>query len=181
MVIAADLARLKIHRAIFHDVPQRPKNVELKVILADLETKIDASKAKILNDRITQVLGSKHAYTMTFSPAPATKVPDEVRNYTRKDRTSEEFVTMSRELANFLFAQHNGATSPGLLCVMEITVAQKRGLAILKLERQEGAEIKFSGEEGKRIFDFDVLENLILTDKTRLFKSALFVRHGSWR
>ena len=85
---------------------------------------------------------------------------------------------MSRELANHLFAQHNGATSSGLLCVMEVIVGQKSGLAILKLERQEGAEIKFSGEEGKRVFDFDVLENLILTDKTRLFKSALFVRSG---
>jgi hypothetical protein len=179
MITAADLARLKINRIIFHDVPNRPKILETKVILADLETKIDIGKAKILYDRITQVLGSKHAYTMHFSPTPATKVPDEVRKYTSKGHTSEEFVAMSRELANYLFAQHTGATSPGLLCVMDVTVGTKRGLAILKLERQEGAEIKFSGEEGKRIFDFDVLENLILTDKTRLFKSALFVRHGA--
>ncbi len=176
MITAADLARLKIKRTIFHDVPNRPKILETKVILADLETKIDVGKAKILYDRITQVLGSKHAYTMHFSPAPATKVPDEVRAFTSKDRTTEEFISMSRELANYLFAQHTGATSPGLLCVMEVAVGQKRGIAVLKLERQEGAEIKFSGEEGKRVFDFDVLEYLILTDKTRLFKSALFVR-----
>jgi 37-kD nucleoid-associated bacterial protein len=176
MITAADLARLKIKRTIFHDVPNRPKILETKVILADLETKIDVGKAKILYDRITQVLGSKHAYAMHFSPAPATKVPDEVRAFTSKDRTTEEFIAMSRELANCLFAQHTGATSPGLLCVMEVAVGQKRGIAVLKLERQEGAEIKFSGEEGKRVFDFDVLENLILTDKTRLFKSALFVR-----
>jgi len=178
MLTAADLARLKIKRAVFHDVPDRPKAVETKPVLADLETKIDAGKARILYDRITQVLGSKHAYGMRFSAVPSTNVPAEVRAFTSKEHTSEEFVAMSRALANYLFAQHTGATSPGLLCVMYVTVGARNGLAILKLERQEGAEIKFSGEEGKRVFDFDVLENLILTDKTRLFKSALFVRTG---
>jgi hypothetical protein len=178
MLTGDDLAKLKIKRAIFHDVPNRPKIIETKVVLADLETKIDASKAKILYDRITQVLGSKQAYSMQFSAAPATKVPDEVRAFTRNEHTSEQFVAMSRELAQYLFAQHTGATSPGLLCVMEVTVGPKRGLVLLKLERQAGAEIKFTGEEGERVFDFDVLENLILTDKTRLFKSALFLRTG---
>ena len=42
MITAADLARLKIKRTIFHDVPNRPKILETKVILADLETKVDA-------------------------------------------------------------------------------------------------------------------------------------------
>jgi len=116
---------------------------------------------------------------MRFSAAPATKVPAEVRAFTNKEHTSVEFIAMSRELANYLFAQHTGATSSGLLSVMQVIVGPKNGLAILKLERQEGAEIKFSGEEGKRVFDFDVFENLILTDKTRLFKSALFVRTGA--
>jgi hypothetical protein len=176
MLTAADFARLKITRTVFHDVPNRPKTVETKPILADLETKIEGGKAKILYDRITQVLGSKHAYGMRFSATPATNVPSDVRKFTSKDHTSAEFVAMSRELANCLFAQHNGATSSGLLCVMQVTVGPQSGLVILKLERQEGAEIKFSGEEGKRVFDFDVLENLILTDKTRLFKSAIFLR-----
>ncbi len=176
MLTAADLAQVRIKRTVFHDVPNRPKAIETKPVLADLETKIEGGKAKILYDRITQVLGSKHAYGMRFSATPATTVPAEVRTFTSKDHSSEEFVAMSRELANSLFAQHNGATSSGLLCVMQVTVRSRNGLAILKLERQEGAEIKFSGEEGKRVFDFDVLENLILTDKTRLFKSAIFVR-----
>jgi hypothetical protein len=115
MLTAADLARLRIRRTVFHDVPNRPKAIETQPVLADLETNIDGGKAKILYDRITQVLGSKHAYGMRFSAAPATKVPAEVRIFTSKEHTSEEFVAMSQELANYLFAQHTGATSPGLL------------------------------------------------------------------
>lgn len=178
MIAAADLSRLRIAHMIFHDVPNKPRGVETAPILADLETALDARRAKIIYTRLTQVIGSKHAYSIRFSPMPATHVPTEVRTFTAEARPVEEFVQMSRRLANYLFAQHTGATSPGLLCVMAVTAGTKSGVAILKLERQEGAEIKFSGEEGSRVFDMDVLDNLILTDKTRLFKSALFFRNG---
>src|SRR5229473_7537601 len=82
MITAADLARLKIKRTVFHDVPNRPKVIETTPVLADLETKIEGGKTKILYDRITQVLGSKHAYGMHFSAMPATNVPAEVRAFT---------------------------------------------------------------------------------------------------
>src|SRR5260370_11962439 len=118
---------------------------------------------------------------MILSAPPATQVPTEIRAFTQTERPEQDFIQMSRKLAESLFAQHTGATSPGLLCVMAVTAGSKIGLAILKLERQEGAEIKFHGEEGHRSFDMDLLENLFLTDKTRLFKSALFLGIGPGR
>jgi hypothetical protein len=124
------------------------------------------------------VLASKQAYAMRFSTAPITEVPKEIRVFSSAVQPSEEFVQMSRRLATHLFAQHTGATSPGLLCVTSVTSATKSGIAVLKLERQEGAEIKFSGAGGKKVFDIDALENLILTENTRLFKSAMFLRNG---
>jgi hypothetical protein len=178
MITAADLAPIKIDRAIFHDVPKRPPKFEGKPTLADLETTLDAKRQHILRSRLTKVLGSKQAYAMRFSSSPRTEVPKEVRAFTSAKRSSEEFVAMSRTLAMQLFDMHTGATSPGLLCVMQVTSMAKSGVAILKLERQEGMEIKFSGEEGHKTFDLDVLENLILTEDTRLFKSALFLRNG---
>jgi hypothetical protein len=178
MITGTDLARIKIVRTIFHDVPHRPRNYEGKPTLADLETTIDARREHVLRSRVTQVLGSSQAYSVRFSGAPVTEVPKEIRTFTGAAQTGEEFVQMSRRLANYLFAQHTGATSPGLLCVMAVTSGTKSGIAMLKLERQEGAEIKFGGEEGKKCFDIDVLDNLILTEDTRLFKSALFLRNG---
>jgi len=178
MITGADLARLKILRTIFHDVPNRPRNFEGKPTLADLETTVDARREQILRKRVTSVLASKQAYAMRFSAAPITDVPTEIRIYSSAVQPSEEFVQMSRRLAMNLFAQHTGATSAGLLCVMSVTSAAKSGVAVLKLERQEGAEIKFGGEEGKKVFDMDVLENLILTENTRLFKGAMFLRNG---
>lgn len=178
MITSAELARLSIRRIIFHDVPNRPKKVTESPILADLETKIDAKRADMLLRRMVQVLGSKSAYPVEFEPTSGSRVPDEVRKYTGADTSSQEFVAMSQRLANFLFEQHTGATSGGLLSVIQVDLVGQQGLALLKLEREQGAELIKREENGKRSFDMSVLDNLILTEGTRLFKTGLFIRTG---
>ncbi len=178
MITAAVLAKLKIQRTIFHDVPNRPKGTDSKPVLADLETQVDAKRAEMLRRRMVQVLGSKSAYPVEFSPETGSRVPQEVRSYTANPSSSDQFVEMSKRLAMFLFEQHTGATSPGLLCVIEVVSGAHQGLVLLKLEREEGAELEYREENGKRVFDMSVLDNLILTEGTRLFKTGLFLRTG---
>jgi hypothetical protein len=132
----------------------------------------------MLRRRLIQVLGSKSAYPVEFASDTGSRVPEEVRSYTANTGTPEQFVNMSKRLATFLFEQHTGATSPGLLCVMDVVSGTHQGLVLLKLEREQGAELKFREENGKRVFDMSVLDNLILTEGTRLFKTGLFLRTG---
>lgn len=178
MITSANLAKLKIQRTIFHDVPNRPKGTELKPVLADLETQVDAKRAEMLRRRMIQVLGSKSSYPVEFVPDTGSPVPHEVRSYTVIPGTAAQFVEMSKRLAMFLFEQHTGAISPGLLCVMDLVSGAQQGLVLLKLEREEGAELKVREENGRRVFDMSVLDNLILTEGTRLFKTGLFLRTG---
>ena len=178
MITSANLAKLKIQRTIFHDVPNRPRGTDFKPVLADLETQVDAKRAEMLRRRMVQVLGSKSSYPVEFAAGSGSRVPEEVRSYTAKPSTTEQFVEMSQRLAAFLFEQHTGATSPGLLCVIDVTSGTQQGLVLLKLEREQGAELKFREEGGKRVFDMSVLDNLILTEGTRLFKTGLFLRTG---
>jgi hypothetical protein len=48
----------------------------------------------------------------------------------------------------------------------------------MKLEREEGAELKMKEERGKSHFEMTVLDSLVLTGNTRLFKAAAFLRLG---
>jgi len=178
MITNADLAKLRIQRTIFDDVPNRPKGSTKEPVLADLETQVDAKRGEMLRRRMVQVLGSRSAYPVEFSPDTGSAVPHEVRSYTSNPGSSDQFVEMSKRLAGFLFEQHTGATSPGLLCVMDVVSGGHQGLALLKLEREEGAELQSRVENGKRIFDMSVLDNLILTEGTRLFKTGVFLRIG---
>jgi hypothetical protein len=177
-VTADDLATLQITRVIFHDVPQRLKNSEQQPTLSEVESEVDNNEVKHLRDRIKRALGSPRAYEIEFDPSSGSPVPALVRELTANITTSQVFVSSSQKIARYLFEQQTGATSPGLLAVMDCVIQGEQSLAILKLEREQGAQLEFSQRDGKRTFDLEVLNNLILTDGTRFFKTALFHRKG---
>ena len=70
-----------------------------------------------LKTKLTRVLNSSKAYPVQFLATTASPVPTQVRQLTKSGYNSEKFIEASRQLANYLFEQHTGATSPGLLCV----------------------------------------------------------------
>ncbi|MGC0778515.1 MAG: nucleoid-associated protein, partial [Candidatus Acidiferrum sp.] len=105
-------------------------------------------------------------------------VPGLVRTFTQSHHTPEKFVAMSQALAKHLFEIQHGAISPGLLSVLDVAIDGQRGLTMMKLEREEGARLELTQRSGKTTFDMSVLDNLVLTDGTRLFKTALFIRTG---
>ena len=114
------LATLVIKHLIFHDVPQKISDGGAKPQLSDVETKVDASqKAHLRTKLTTRVLNSIKAYPVQFLATTASAVPKQARLLTKSSSHSEKFIEASRELANYLFEQHTGATSPSLLCVMD--------------------------------------------------------------
>jgi hypothetical protein len=88
-------------------------------------------------------------------------------------------VQISQAFAKCLHDYQTGAMSAGLLTVMDCTVGGRPAVVILKLEREEGAQLEESQRDGKRTYEMSVLDNLVLTDGTRLFKSALFQSAGT--
>jgi 37-kD nucleoid-associated bacterial protein len=173
-----DLATLVIRHVIFHDVPQNIRDGGAKPQLSDVETKVDASQKGHLKTKLTRVLNSSKSYPVQFLATTASPVPQQARQLTKSGHNSEKFIEASRELANYLFEQHTGATSPGLLCVIDAAASGKSCLILMKLERERGAQLELSGELGQRTFEMSVLNDLVLTDGTRLFKSAMFIRTG---
>lgn len=176
MLLSQDLATLKIRRIIFHDVPSNPKHGSRQPLLADAITRIDAERTSMLKERLVRALGSKAAYPVTFASNTGSPIPAEVRQFGDGAKPAREFVSMSQRLAKYLFDQQGGNVSPGLLCVVDVASGGRPGLAVLKLERERGAELEVREENGKRLFEMSVLDNLVFTDGTRLFKAALFIR-----
>ncbi|MCU7942658.1 MAG: nucleoid-associated protein [Candidatus Thiodiazotropha sp. (ex Cardiolucina cf. quadrata)] len=179
MILSDDLATLKIRKIIFHDVPINSKGSTNSPTLAEAVTDIDVSHSDMLKNRLIRALGSKSAYEIKFVTETSSPVPAEVKEFTAKQHQINYFIEMSRRLAQHLFEQQGGQMSPGLLCVIEVVSRGRKGLAILKLERERGADLQLSKVNGKRRFDMSVLDSLVFTDGTRLFKSALFIRMGN--
>lgn len=179
MVTSNDLATLAIHRVIFHDVPKNPKGSASQPTLAETETEVDAVRRKHLKIRLTRVLGSKRTYPICFDGNSHSPVCGYVRSFTMQHHRTSDFVTMSQELAKYLFELQHGAISSGLLCVLDVAASGLPGIILMKLEREEGARLEFTEKSGKKAFAMSVLDNLVLTDGTRLFKTAMFVRTGA--
>jgi hypothetical protein len=175
MVTSGVLASIKVRHIIFHDVPKTNRGNSGTPTLADAETILDATRSAMLKDRLIKVLGSKSAYPIEFEPTTTSIVPAEVRQFTTTAFSAAKFVAMSRLLAQHLYDKQDGTISAGLLCVIDVAVSGLPGVALLKLEREQGAELQWKEEAGKKAVHMSVLDNLVLTDGTRLFKSAMFV------
>ncbi len=178
LILHDDLATLTTRRLIFHDVPANKRGEHVEPVLADAETKIDARRRQHLQDRLTRVITSSAAYPVRFVVDSASPVPQAVREYTAGSGSAAKFVKMSQLLANYLFALQGGAMSPGLLTVIDVVADGRPGIVLMKLEREAGAQLQMITRHGKRSFDMSVLDNLVLTDGTRLFKTGMFIRVG---
>ena len=174
----AQLATLQIRNVIFHDVPRKVKGKEQTPTLSEVECTIDPGKISLLKDKLVRVLGSSGAYPLDLQPQPESSIPTLVRQVLADGVGSTGFVDVSRAMAVALFEHQPGSASPGLLAVVSCVVGGRASVALMKLEREEGAQLTLSDRDGKKTFEMDVLADLVLTDGTKLFKSALFARTG---
>jgi hypothetical protein len=179
LLASQQLGQMAIKRVIFHDVPNHLKGQDGNLVLASAETEIDAARRNMLKKKLTNVLNAKAAYPILFLPGTGSPVPDLVRQYTSKEHKESVFVESSQKLAKHLHQVQHGAISAGLLCVIEFAADGKHGLILMKLEREAGAQLKLDKTGDKTRFAMSVLDDLVLTDGTRLFKTAAFLRSGS--
>jgi hypothetical protein len=82
----------------------------------------------------------------------------------------------SRDVAQHLFAVQNANNSPGILVVGSGVSQGRPSVAILKLEHERGIRAEETRENGQLSFLIHVHDDLMLTDKTVLFKAAAFAR-----
>jgi hypothetical protein len=179
VITSDELAATTIRHVIFHDVPEKGHEGAPGPQLSDIETKVDASQKNHLLTKLTRVISSTKAYSIRFLPDTKSPVPTQARLLTAGIFNRKRFIDGSRELANYLFEQHTKATSPGLLCVIDAASGGNSAIVLMKLERERGAQLALSGEEGEKTFSMSVLNDLVLTDGTRLFKTAMFIRTGT--
>jgi hypothetical protein len=179
MLTNQQLATMTVRNVIFHDVPNDRGDGGTGVVLATDPTHIDATRRRLLTGKLTKVLDSRSAYGIVFATGTSSTVPAEVQAYTNLGYREANFVAVSQRLASHLHQVQNRTISPGLLCVIDIVVDGKHGLVIMKLEREQGAQLELErSNDGRTQFAMSVLENLVLTGGTKLFKTAAFLRTG---
>jgi len=171
------LGLLTVKGVIIHEVPQRSSKLEgQKPTLSEVESPLTVEIRGMLRDRIIQAIASeKHGFDICWDPAATSPVPGLVKSYLT-DPGKAAFVPPSQEMANHLYNSQPPISPSGLLIVVACTVDTLAGLAIIKIEKEEGARIiRQDTSTGKKTFDIRHYKDLILTPRTKVFKVALFV------
>lgn len=164
-----NIASLQIHELVVHNVPQRSDEFE-ELALTDAPIALDEELRRYFEDKTKGSLKERGLQVVADETAAAV-VRDGVAAI---GRSRAALVEASRAFAEHLYELQNRRNPPGLLAVATGSVADDgEVVAILKLEREKGLHFTIAEVDGRRVVDLEFLRRLTLTDKTRIFKTAV--------
>ena len=159
-------------QAIVHEIPKhRAGELGPGPILSDVVDALDGDLGRYFTEKIRGTLIDKGHRVVTDALATSS-VPGVLRGVL--DGTTE-LLEASRDLAQHLYATQSGANSGGLLVVLGGEADGATAVAILKLERQQGVRVvREQLADGRMRFNMGHLRDLMLNERTRVFKAGLF-------
>lgn len=172
-----DLGRLRVDKVIVHDIPtRRVGDGGQSPILSEIESPLNQELKNYFREKIVGTLAAT-AFEVIFDSSSSSPVSSLVLDCLGSQTT--DFVSMSRDLAHHLYNTQTGVNPPGLLCVAQVKIEQQGGIAIIKLEREAGVRLQQDQLQGKSTFRLEHIRDLMLTEKTKVFKVGLFVQMGT--
>lgn len=164
-----DLTSIKIIKAIVHDIPKHKKNdFSIAPVFSQQESKLTESLKLFFKDSIIKALGRDRAFKICYDSESESPVQSNIQNIFSK---KSNFVRESINMGQRLFDIQKGYNASGILFIMLCELDNKNACIVMKLERDGGAQLTLN--EKTESFDISQVENLMLTEKTKVFKIAL--------
>jgi hypothetical protein len=174
-----DLGQIQIQSLIVHEIPKhylRAEDPGPGPILSDVESPLNSDVRNFFQEKIAGSLG-RAAFEVEFDPDSSSRAPAIISGLL--SRRPSALVTASQGLAQTLYECQGGISPSGLLTVVKAKVGQRPGIAIIKLEKEEGTRVQRTTIKGRSTFNVNHLRDLMLTGNTRIFKVGLFARMAS--
>ncbi|MFB7919458.1 nucleoid-associated protein [Streptomyces sp. NPDC056061] len=170
-----DFGDLVIDQAIVHAVPQRTKDQDpVPLKLSETACRLDDGGRTALQGKLRDVL-DRLGREVVEDPELKSGLPDAVRSFLSGE---QDLVEVSGELAHALRDSQNGTSSSGLLLVAAARLDNRNALLMVKLEHETGMQANEIVAGGLRTFDMQYFANLLFTEKSKVYKVALFSEEG---
>ena len=165
-----NLGTFSIDTVMIHDVP-RGGHDAAEMTLTDAPIQLDDQLRQYFHGKIVNSLQAR-GVDVVADPAQDPCVCDAV---VRIVGDHGALAQHSRVMAERLHAVQTGVNPPGLLTVISGSVDGASAVAVLKLEREQGIRFQVRRVNGRSTVDLQFLRDLTLTNKTKVFKTSLFV------
>ncbi len=173
-----DFGTLQVEKIIIHDIPWHKAGEKgTKPDLSEVESNLTQELKNYFKVKINGSVISSSAFNVIFNPTTPSPVPKLVCDCVNNG--GQDFIGISQQIAKHLFEMQSGINSRGLLAFVECRLEGRHALAILKLEREEGVRLLTTTIGGKHTFNLDLIKELMLTGRTKLFKIGLFLQIGT--
>jgi hypothetical protein len=175
-LVPVDIGLLKIDGAIFHQVPGRdeadPKGNPLAPVVSTVEATLDDRLEFFLRDRLTR----------TFNDAAQPVLPDNdivvltpgIVEQALADEARVDIVGPFALLPALLHDVQAHNSPRGLLAVIRARCGVAHAIVLLKVEQERGLSFETRITDTEVSVDVVIEDGLVLTDKTKVFKAAVF-------
>ncbi len=168
-----DTSTIKIERTIIHSIPKHKKNdFSNEPQYSEQESIVSDVLKVFIKDKVIQSFNSNKELKVCYNPesvSPISTYVNQIINSKGKD-----LVSQSKLMTDSLFKIQQGLNASGILVVIYGTINDFSMCLILKLEKDEGAQLKLDLKT--KSFNMEEVKDLMLTQKTRIYKVALFIR-----
>ena len=175
--------RLNVEELIVHDLPKKLSRRVLrenqdtspeKPVFSQAPSPVNEEIKNFFHDKITGTIGSDAAFDIVFDPSGNTIVEQLMNQYFANNNITTH-IAITQQIAQHLYDIQNASNSSGLLLFVRCHDESQTVLAILKVEREQGVRVKQqTSEDGLMTFNVEHIRDLMLTEKTKLFKIVLF-------
>jgi len=167
------LNTIVIKNVIVHSIPRHKKNAdgEVEPKYSKQESKLSDGLKIFFKDKIIQALDSDKSFKICFDNSSTSPV-----SYISKQllgSSGDDFINHSKSLAKHLFDIQVGSNPEGILVCIFGTINLKNTCFFLKLEMDKGVQLTLDPKTDS--YDIEEVENLMLTQKTRIYKVAMFI------
>ena len=162
------ISKFSIASTIVHYVPTLRDGPHPELLLTSAAIDLDTDLTNYFSSKVTDRLEAK-GLEVIEDPDRDQTVPNALAGVLQDPST---LVDASTLLARRLFEVQSASNSSGLLAVLTGTMGPTPCVAVVKLERQRGVSFEIDASSGT--VDLALLRNLTLTDKTKVYKTALF-------
>lgn len=172
MAITIDTGTIIINKVIVHSIPKHKKDdYAQEPQYSEQESTLPDDLRIFFRDKVVQSLGSNKELRVCYDSDNVSPVSTYINQIINSD--GEDLISQSKLMAEYLFKIQDGQNASGILLVIYGKINDKGTCIIIKLERDEGAQLELNPVT--KSFNIKNVKDLMLTRKTKIYKVGLFI------
>lgn len=172
MAIKLDTSTITIEKIIVHSIPKHRKgDFSVEPQYSEQESSLPDGLRTFFKDKVVQSLQSNKELLVCYNPDNTSPVSTYINQIINSD--GNNLVEQSKLMTKYLFEIQDGQNASGILVIISGKINDKNTCIIIKLERDEGAQLELDPKT--KSFNIKDVKDLMLTRKTKIYKVGLFV------